>query len=211
VGVLVDVPGHGLVGRGAGHPRKLLTERRRAATARPLHDVVDMASVRNNQLNALDLLIDQHDEVDQLMTQLKEDELDDQKKMFVFFELADKLAAHASMEEEIFYPAVRATQTEEILLESLEEHLAIKRVLADLLATELGDPRFDALLSVLEEEVQHHAREEEERELFPKLRTLMSGEELAALGGEMLARFEQLLATQPRNSVRKETDKPAEL
>ena len=170
-----------------------------------------MASVRTNQLNALDLLIEQHDEVDQLIKQLEEEDLDGQKKMFVFFELADKLAAHASMEEQIFYPAVRAKQTEEMLLEATEEHLAIKRVLADMLVTDLDAPRFDALLSVLKEEVEHHARDDEEGELFPKLRNLMSGEELAALGGEMLALFEQLLSTQPRNNVRKETDKPAEI
>jgi hemerythrin superfamily protein len=170
-----------------------------------------MANARDNQLNALDLLIEQHDEVDLLMKRLEEEELEGQDKMFVFFELADKLAAHASMEEQIFYPAVRAKQTEEMLLEATEEHLAIKRVLADMLTTELDDPRFDALLSVLQEEVEHHAREEEEGELFPKLRNIMTGQELAALGSEMLALFEQLLSTQPRNSVKQQTDKPAEI
>lgn len=170
-----------------------------------------MGNVRDNQLNALDLLIEQHDEVDMLIKRLEEEELEGQQKMFVFFELADKLAAHASTEEQIFYPAVRAKQTEEMLLEATEEHLAIKRVLADMLLTDLDDPRFDAQLSVLKEEVEHHAREEEEGELFPKLRNLMTGDELAALGGEMLALFEQLLSTQPRNSVRKQTDKPAEI
>jgi hemerythrin superfamily protein len=170
-----------------------------------------MGKVRDNQLNALDLLIEQHDEVDLLIKRLKEEELEGQDKMFLFFELADKLAAHASMEEQIFYPAVRAKQTEEILLESTEEHLSIKRVLADMLTTDLDDPRFEAQLSLLEEQVEHHAREEEEGELFPKLRNLMTGQELAALGSEMLARFEQLLATQPRNSVKKQTAKPAEI
>ncbi|HEY5921639.1 MAG TPA: hemerythrin domain-containing protein [Kofleriaceae bacterium] len=170
-----------------------------------------MGNASENQLNALDLLIEQHDEVDLLMKRLEEEELEGQDKTSVFFELADKLAAHAAMEEQVFYPAIHAKQTEELLLESTEEHLAIKRVLADMLVTDLDDPRFDALLSVLQEEVEHHAREEEEKELFPKLRKMMTGEELAALGGEMLARFEQLLATQPRNQVSSETDKPAEI
>lgn len=170
-----------------------------------------MGTVRTNQLNALDLLTEQHDEVDQLMKRLEDEELEGEQKMFVFYELADKLAAHAAMEEQVFYPAVLAKQTEEMLLEATEEHLAIKRVLADMLVTELDDPRFDSLLSVLQEEVEHHAREEEEGKLFPKLRNLMTADELAALGGEMLASFEQLLTTQPRNAVRKQTDKPAEL
>ena len=170
-----------------------------------------MGTVRDNQLNALDLLTEQHDEVDDLMKQLEEGDLEGEKKNAVFVEMADKLAAHAAMEEQVFYPAVLAKQTEELLLESTEEHLAIKRVLADMLATDVDEPRFDALLSVLKEEVTHHAREEEEEKLFPKLRRLMSGEELSALGGEMLARFEALLATHPRNQVPKQTDKPAEI
>jgi hemerythrin superfamily protein len=167
--------------------------------------------MRDNQVNALDLLIDQHDEVDLLMKRLEKEDFERQDKKLVFTELADKLAAHAAMEEQIFYPAVRAKQTEEMLLEATEEHLAIKRVLADMLVTDLDDPRFDALLSVLQEEVEHHAREEEEDKLFPKLRNMMSGEELHALGSEMLALFEQLLAMQPRDQVRNETDKPAEI
>ena len=170
-----------------------------------------MGTVRDNQLDALDLLIQQHDEVADLIEQLQDEELEGDRKMYVFFELADKLAAHAAMEEQVFYPAVRAEETEEILLESTEEHLAIKRVLADMMGTELDDPRFDAQLSVLQEEVEHHAREEEEQELFPKLRRLMSSEQLAALGGEMLSVFEQLLTQRPRDEVPKQTKKPAKL
>lgn len=170
-----------------------------------------MGTARKNQLNALDLLVQQHDEVDDLIEQLQDGDLEGQKKMFVFFELADKLAAHAAMEEQLFYPAVLAKQTEDNLLESTFEHLAIKRVLADLLLTELDDPRFDAQLSILQEEIEHHAREEEEGELFPVVRKLLSAEELAALGGEMLSLFEQLLTQQPRNEVQRETTEPAKL
>ena len=47
-----------------------------------------MGKVRDNQLNALDLLIEQHDEVDELIKRLEEEELEGQDKMFVFFELA---------------------------------------------------------------------------------------------------------------------------
>ena len=170
-----------------------------------------MGTAKQRQANVLELITTQHDLVDELIAKLEKGNLDGADKLAVFQQLADNLAAHAAMEEQLFYPAVREKQTEEILLESAEEHLAIKRVLADMLVTDLDAPRFDALLSVLKEEVEHHARDDEEGELFPKLRNLMSGEELAALGGEMLALFEQLLSTQPRNNVRKETDKPAEI
>ena len=166
---------------------------------------------RDNQLTALDLIIEQHDKVENLISELKDEQISDERKRLVFRALADNLAAHATMEEQLFYPAVRAKQTEEMLLEATEEHLAIKRVLNDLLTTELADPRFAALLSVLEEEIQHHAREEEEGELFPKLRRLMPAEELAALGGEMLALFETLITQDPRLEVPKQTSKPPSL
>ncbi len=162
-------------------------------------------------VDALDLLKDQHDEVDDLIAVLEDDDLPRETKRLRFRELADKLAAHATMEEQLFYPTVRAKQTEEILLESTEEHLAIKRVLVDLMDTDLDDPRFDARLSVLKEEINHHAREEEEDVLFPKLRRLMSEEQLVALGSEMLSLYERLLSQEPRTQVHKQTAKPAPL
>ena len=167
------------------------------------------AKKQTKQLDALELLTEQHDKVDELIKQLEDEDLADDRKAVVFRELADSIAAHSTIEEKLFYPSVKAKQTEEILLESTEEHLAIKRVLADLMETRLDDERFDARLSVLKEEIEHHAREEEEDVLFPKLRKLMSREELEVLGAEMLSMFERLMTTEPRKQVPKQTDKPA--
>ena len=167
------------------------------------------ARKNKNALNALDLLVEQHDKVDQLIAELEAEDLAPERKKLLFQELADNIAAHSAMEEQVFYPAVHAAQTQEILLESTEEHLAIKRVLADLMQTDLEDERFDAKLSVLKEEIEHHAREEEEQILFPKLRRMMSEEQLAALGGEMLSLFERLMARHPRTEVPKQTRRPA--
>jgi len=98
-----------------------------------------------------------------------------------------------------------------MLHESVEEHLAIKRVLADLLTMDLDDDEFDAKLSVLKEEVSHHAHEEEEDKLFPMLRKSMDADELAGLGNELLAMFEQLIGGNPRLQVPKETAEAAPL
>jgi hemerythrin superfamily protein len=166
---------------------------------------------KTRQDDVLKLLTQQHDEVDALITKLEEGDLDGADKLATFQLLADNLAAHAGMEEKLFYPAVRAKQTEELLLESTEEHLQIKRVLADMLAIDVESERFDAKLSVLKEEVEHHAREEEEGELFPKVRKLFSPDELEALGSECLALFEALMATEPRKQVPQQTTKPAEV
>lgn len=161
-------------------------------------------------MNALDLLKEQHDEVDELISQI-EDSDDPAEKAELFREMADKLAAHATMEEKLFYPAVKAKQTEEILVESTEEHLSIKRVLADMLELDPEDEHFDAKLSVMKEQIEHHAKEEEEGELFPKVKKLLSKDELEALGGEMMAMFEQLLEQEPRLNVPGETGEAAPL
>ena len=97
------------------------------------------------------------------------------------------------------------------MLESTEEHLAVKRVLADMLALDVEDERFDAKLSVLTEEVRHHARDEEEKKLFPLVRKQLSKEELAELGGEMEQAFTSLLEQSPRNNVPKETEFAAQV
>lgn len=161
-------------------------------------------------MNALELLKDQHDEVDELFELIEKTD-DAEEKEELFADLADKLAAHAEMEERIFYPAVMAKQTKDLLLESAEEHLAIKRVLADLLELDPGDEHFAAKIKVAKEQVEHHAREEEEGELFPKVKQLLSADELEGLGGEMARFFEELLEDDPRLDVPGQTDHAAPL
>lgn len=162
-------------------------------------------------IDALELLTMQHDEVEMLIEQIEDnDDADDKAELFR--ELADKLAAHSTMEEKLFYPSVMDESTEELLLESTEEHLAVKRVLADMLAMDVEDERFDAKLSVLKEQVRHHARDEEEGELFPKIRRAFSQDELAALGNECMALFEALLERgEPRMNVPRELRQAAPL
>jgi hemerythrin superfamily protein len=156
----------------------------------------------------LELLASQHAEVDLLVEQLESGEGD---RRALFMELADKLAAHATVEEKIFYPAVMVKQTEELLHESVEEHLSIKRVLADMLTMRLDEDTFEAKLSVLKEHVSHHAHEEEEGKMFPILRKIMSDDERAALGNEVLAMFETLMQSHPAKNVPAETKAAAPL
>ena len=159
-------------------------------------------------MNAIDMLEEQHREVDDLFEELSDAK--GQRKEDLFAEIADKLAVHAAIEERNFYPAVRERRTEDIVLESMEEHLQIKRVLVDLMSTDIQDRAFDARVKVLKEEVEHHV-EEEESELFPKVRRLMTDDELEALGQEMTATQEELLEQgNPREHVPEEaTSHPA--
>lgn len=163
-----------------------------------------------NPTNALDLLKSQHDEVEELIETI-ENSSNASDKAALFEQLADQLAAHATIEEKLFYPAMMARSTREILIESTEEHLSVKRLLADMLELEVQDEHFDAKLSVLKEQVRHHARDEEEGELFAKARKLASADELEALGGEMLAMFEDLLELEARMQVPNEIQMAAPL
>ena len=108
----------------------------------------------------------QHTEVDALIEKIKRGDGD---RADLFDELADKLAAHATAEEKIFYPAVMARETDAQRHESVEDHLAIKRLLADMVTLDPDDDvdEFEAKLTMLKDTVSQHAHEEEEGKLFP--------------------------------------------
>jgi len=163
----------------------------------------------DKRANALDLLIEQHDKIDQLVAQLLDDRISDERKALTLRTLADMIAAHAGAEETIFYPAVRAKSTDALLCESLQDHAAIKRELAELVMSDLDDPRFMARLQILQAQLEHHARDQEEGVLFPKARELLDGEELVRLGDEMRELFAQLLSEQPILDVRGRARPPA--
>jgi nucleotide-binding universal stress UspA family protein len=106
---------------------------------------------------------------------------------------------------------VKARRTEDILLESLEEHLSLKRLIADLLALAPSERTFEAKFKVLKEQAEHQHKEEEEH-LFPKVRTLLDASEREELGSEMLAHQEQLRQEgEPRANVLHDTAAAARL
>ena len=161
-------------------------------------------------MNGIELLESQHREVEDLFSQI-EDTDDPETKGELFETIADKLAIHAAIEEHHFYPAVKAKRTEDILLEALQEHLAVKRILADLLETDPEDVTFDAQIKVLKETVEHHV-EEEETDLFPKVKKLLSKDELEAVGQEMSAEQAELEEKgSPHEMIPSETDHAAPL
>lgn len=161
-------------------------------------------------MNAIDLLESQHHEVANLFEKIERARTAQTKEQY-FIKLADSLAIHATIEEHHFYPAVREKRTEDILLESLEEHLAIKRVLSDLLDVDVEDETFDAKLKVLKEEVEHHV-EEEEQDLFPKVKKALDEGELESIGQAMSAEQAELEEKgNPREAVPGEIDKAAPL
>jgi hypothetical protein len=101
-------------------------------------------------MDARGLLPQQHEEVDQLIEALEK--ATGRNKQALFNELADKVAAHASIEEKRFYPAALTPETEIMLRESVEEHLAVRRVLVDMLALKVDGAEFDAKIQVVKEQ-----------------------------------------------------------
>lgn len=155
--------------------------------------------------NAIDKLKTDHRKVEELFASFEKARKADRKKA-LFEQIADALAVHAAIEEQHFYPAAKAKDTEDLLLEAAEEHLSVKRLIADLLALGPEDDTFDAKVKVLKEQVEHHV-EEEEGDLFPKAKKLLDAEELKALEERMLATEAELLeAGNPRKEVPNETE-----
>jgi hemerythrin superfamily protein len=108
--------------------------------------------------------------------------------------LAERICAalrvHAQIEEELFYPAARkATKDNDLLDEATVEHAGAKVLIAEIEAMQPGMPLYDAKITVLGEQIQHHVKEEE-GELFPKVRETRL--DLKALGKQMAERKAEL-------------------
>ena len=161
-------------------------------------------------MDAINLLTSQHREMEALMKRVFDTEETKAKQKY-FAQAADQLTTHIASEEQIFYPAVRAKRTEDILLESLEEHLSLKRFLADLLELEPSEQTFEPKFKVLKEQAEHHHKEEEEH-LFPKVKKSLAPNEREKLGDEMEALQRRLCSEgEPRELVVDQTDAAAPL
>jgi hemerythrin superfamily protein len=111
--------------------------------------------------------------------------------------IIEELAVHAAIEEQYFYPAIRenAPDITDDVLEGLEEHHIVKWTLSELEDLSPEDERFDAKVTVLIESVRHHV-EEEEGDMFPKVRSAMGRKDLTELG-ELLEKAKSSAPTRP--------------
>ncbi len=113
-------------------------------------------------------------------------------------EICSALTMHTTVEEEIFYPAVRKAvkESKDMVDEATVKHAYFKELIAQILAMSAEDELFDAKVKVLSEQIEHHVGEEE-GEMFIKIRK--SNLDLMALGVEILARKDQLPETVAAN------------
>lgn len=139
--------------------------------------------------DALVLLKQDHKTVEQLFKQYekahKQGATGKQRRKLVD-QIIKELSVHASIEETVFYPAVRAAlpDVNDEVLEGLEEHHVVKWTLDELVGLDPDHERFHAKVTVLMESVRHHV-EEEETEMFPQVREGMGRKALKEIGAEL--------------------------
>lgn len=146
--------------------------------------------------DAISMLKKEHQEVRAMLEELTETTTRAVKtRQKLVAKIEKELGAHTTIEEEIFYPAVKAEmeKIEDVTLyfEALEEHRLAKLVLRELAQADPSTPEFSAKASVLKELVTHHA-DEEEKELFPKAKKLLDKSMLEDLQGRMEKRRKQI-------------------
>lgn len=138
-------------------------------------------------MDALELLHEDHKKVEELFEEAEGTE-DQKEKEKIFEEIKSKLETHARIEETIFYPAMQEhEELRNMVLESIEEHKQIKTLLKEMDNLKSDSEKFEPKLKVLMENVEHHAEEEEEGKMFPKIREILSDEDLEELGQELEA------------------------
>ena len=115
-----------------------------------------------------------------------------QNKKALVAQICTALSVHAQIEEEIFYPAVKAALKDKLLVpEATVEHAGVKDLIAQLQGIDPDGEMYDAKVKVLSEYVKHHVKEEQNG-MFPKAKA--SSLDMAELGAQMAMRKDALLA-----------------
>jgi len=141
--------------------------------------------------DAIALLKADHEVVSHLFAEYEKTRSVPNKKALVA-EICTALAVHVQIEEEIFYPAIKAALKDKLLVpEATVEHGGVKDLIAQLEGVEPDGEMYDAKVKVLSEYVTHHVKEEQ-NEMFPKVKA--SSLDLVELGARMAARRDDLLA-----------------
>jgi hemerythrin superfamily protein len=141
-------------------------------------------------MDALELLKTDHDAVRDLFDRFKEaKEAEDTARMEQMQRtIFSELEIHTSIEEEVFYPEAEEVggEAEELVKEGVEEHHVVDVLMSEIRGLQPDDDAWVAKMTVLIENVEHHAEEEEE-ELFPQLRKVFGAERLQRMGEKLVA------------------------
>jgi len=146
-------------------------------------------SLQLDSQNAITLLRADHQRVADLFETFEKSRSTAKKKA-IAQEICNELTVHATIEEEIFYPAAKAAlDDKEMVPEALVEHDGVKKLIVQIEGSEV-DEMFDARVKVLSELIKHHVKEEQ-TELFPAVKK--TSLDLTALGAQLATRKTELL------------------
>jgi hemerythrin superfamily protein len=151
-------------------------------------------STESKAQDAVALLMADHKKVKALFSQFKKlrESGGANEKSAIVEQICTELKIHTAIEEELFYPAVRAAIDDgDLMDEALVEHAGAKELIAQLEDADPAEELYDAKVTVLGEQIDHHV-EEEEGEMFPKAKR--SKLDTSALGAKMLDRQMELKA-----------------
>jgi hypothetical protein len=152
------------------------------------------AATRSSPNDAIALLKADHREVKALFEEYKElveSEADDGEKKALAEKICGLLTVHATIEEEIFYPAAKESLDEpDLVNEATVEHASAKDLIAQIQASEPTEELYDSMVTVLGEYIDHHVKEEE-GEMFPKTRR--TDMDLKELGVQLQERKGELM------------------
>ena len=141
--------------------------------------------------DAIGLLKADHKKVAGLFAQFEVSRSPAKKKALVA-QICLELSVHAQIEEEIFYPAVKAAlRDKELIPEAIVEQATVKDLIAQVKGVEPGGEMYDAKVKVMSEFVKHHVKEEH-TEMFPKAKSTRL--DMNALGAQLQQRKDELLA-----------------
>ncbi len=140
-------------------------------------------------MDAITLLKTDHDKMRKLLTELESTtERGVKTRTELFATIKGELTVHEIIEEEIFYPKLKAhPKAKDIVLEAFEEHHVVDLVMGELESLPVDDEAWGAKATVMKENVEHHM-EEEEGEMFKTARSVFDKGELEDLGERMQAR-----------------------
>jgi len=138
--------------------------------------------------DAIQLLRQDHDEVRKMFEEFES--ADEDRKFELAAEICQALTVHSTIEEEIFYPQVRAAiEAEDLMTEAEIEHDSIKQLIERVQTGEVDEIQLTAMMKVMNEYVNHHVNEEQ-RKIFPRVRRAEL--DLEAMGRELLERKTEL-------------------
>ena len=148
----------------------------------------------SKKMDAIALLKEDHRKVEDLFDQF-EKAREPSRKEKLARQICTELMIHATIEEEIFYPACEGKVEEDLLKEAYVEHDGAKVLIAEIEAGGPDDEFYDAKVKVLSEMIEHHVEEEEKRVegMFSQARK--AGLDMDALGEQMAAEKEKLIAS----------------